>query len=59
MKIRVEVGTDESGDSVYVHYLEQKEGQTVVDTMIDAIEAGTLLYNSCGIKSIALHIEDE
>lgn len=56
MPLRIEITTSETekDNTAYIHVLDQKEGQSLVDVMYDAIEAAVLLYSSDGIVSINL-----
>lgn len=59
-KLRVEVSTTATGsETCYCHEMEQQNGMSMLETMYAAVEAGTLLYNSEGVISINLIIEDE
>ena len=61
MPLRIEITTNdtEKDNTAYIHTLDQKDGQSLVDVMYDAIEAAVLLYANDGIVSINLVPETE
>lgn len=58
--LKIEVTTDDCEEGVvWVHHMDQREGQSMCDLLIFAVEAVAVLYSKNGIKSINLIIQDE